>query len=117
MPFDGPLHTLLSVAWFLVKTYAVILVIFWIRGTYPRLRIDQLMAFGWKVLVPLSFVNIIITGIVLFYGWHWSLITLMSAIWLAAVLIALRRQAGARNRRMTVRVLPANDLRTTGPAR
>ena len=45
MPFDGPLHTLLSVAWFLVKTYAVILVIFWIRGTYPRLRIDQLMAF------------------------------------------------------------------------
>ena len=40
MPFDGPLHTVLSVAWFLVKTYAVILVIFWIRGTYPRLRID-----------------------------------------------------------------------------
>ena len=117
MPFDGPLHTLLSVAWFLVKTYAVILVIFWIRGTYPRLRIDQLMAFGWKVLVPLSFVNIIITGIALFYHWHWSLITLMSAFWLVGVLIVLRRQAGARNERMTVRVLSATELRTTDVAR
>ena len=115
MPFDGPLHTVLSVAWFLAKTYAVILVIFWIRGTYPRLRIDQLMAFGWKVLMPLSFVNIIITGIALFYHWHWSLITLMSAIWLAAVLIAIRRHAGARHKRMTVRVLSARDLRTTDP--
>ena len=49
MPFDGALHSALSVIWFMAKCYAVILVIFWIRGTYPRLRIDQLMAFGWKV--------------------------------------------------------------------
>ena len=112
MPFDGPVHIALSLAWFLVKTYIVILVIFWIRGTYPRLRIDQLMAFGWKVLVPLSFVNIVITGIALFYGWHWSLITLMSAMWLVAVIVAIRRHAGADRRRTTVRVIPAQDLRT-----
>lgn len=116
MPFDGALHSALSVAWFLVKTYVVILVIFWIRGTYPRLRIDQLMAFGWKVLVPLSFVNIIITGAALFYRWHWSVITLMSVIWLAAVLVALRRRGGPRDRRMTVRVLSAGKLRGTEPA-
>ena len=63
---------------FLVKTYLVILVIFWIRGTYPRLRIDQLMSLGWKVLVPLAFLNIVSTAVYMFYGWPtWSL-TLMS---------------------------------------
>ena len=37
-----------DIVWFLVKVYAVILVIFWVRGTFPRLRIDQLMAFAWE---------------------------------------------------------------------
>ena len=64
--------------WFLIKTYFVILVIFWIRGTFPRLRIDQLMAFAWQVVVPLSFANIVITGIYLFYDWPWWSLTLMS---------------------------------------
>ena len=68
---------------FLVKTYMVILFIFWIRGTFPRLRIDQLMSLGWKVLVPLSFLNIVITAVYLFYGWPgWSL-TLVSVAILA----------------------------------
>lgn len=68
----------LGMAIFLIKTYMVILLIFWIRGTYPRLRIDQLMALGWQVLVPLSFVNIILTATYMFYGWPiWSL-TIMS---------------------------------------
>ena len=69
---------------FLIKTYMVILVIFWIRGTYPRLRIDQLMALGWQVLVPLAFLNIILTAIYMFYGWPvWS-----STIMSAGILIA-----------------------------
>ncbi len=74
VPFDGLLHSSLSAVWFLFKTYLVILFIIWIRATYPRLRIDQLMALGWKLLVPLSFINIVVTGIVLFYGWPlWAL--------------------------------------------
>ena len=64
--------------WFILKTYLVILVIFWIRGTFPRLRIDQLMAFAWQVLVPLSFANIVITAVYLFYGWPWWSMSLMS---------------------------------------
>ena len=64
--------------WFLIKTYFIVLIIFWIRGTFPRLRIDQLMAFAWQVLVPLSFVNILITGIYMFYDWPWWGLTLMS---------------------------------------
>ncbi len=64
--------------WFLLKTYFIIMIIFWIRGTFPRLRIDQLMAFAWQVVVPLSFVNIVITAVYLFYGWPWWSLTIMS---------------------------------------
>jgi NADH-quinone oxidoreductase subunit H len=41
----------------------VALVMIWIRGTLPRLRYDQLMALGWKVLVPVALINILITGV------------------------------------------------------
>lgn len=83
----------LAVMLFLGKTYLVVLVIFWVRGTYPRLRIDQLMSLGWKVLIPLSFVNIAITGVQLYYGWPlWSL-TLMSLTVLAVpIYVQLREQ-------------------------
>lgn len=110
MPFDGAVHSALSIAWFLLKTYAVILLIFWIRGTYPRLRIDQLMSFGWKALVPLSFVNIVITGVVQFYGWHWSLITVSSVACLVGGVL-IRRRVAARDRGSSVRVLSARELR------
>ncbi len=64
--------------WFLIKAYFVVLIIFWVRGTFPRLRIDQLMAFAWQVMVPLSFVNIVITAVYLYYGWPWWTSTLLS---------------------------------------
>ena len=85
--------------WFLVKTYSIIMVIFWIRGTFPRLRIDQLMAFAWQVVVPLSFLNIVITGIYMFYGWPWWSLTLMS-LTLASVIgyLLYRHLAGPAKR-------------------
>ena len=49
-------------AWFLIKVCIIVFVIIWLRATYPRLRYDQLMEFGWKVLIPLALLNIIITG-------------------------------------------------------
>jgi len=67
--------------WFLLKTYLMVLVIFWIRGTFPRLRIDQLMAFGWKVMLPLSFAGVVITAVYRFYEWPaWSLSLMSLAI-------------------------------------
>jgi len=98
--WSGPLLSdTWGIVWFLLKVYAVILVIFWIRGTFPRLRIDQLMAFAWKVMVPLSFLTILMTAIYLFYDWpDWSL-TLMSAAGLVAVGYAIyRRMVGPANR-------------------
>ena len=93
-----------DIVWFFVKVYLVILVIFWIRGTFPRLRIDQLMAFAWKVMVPLSFYTIVITGIYMFYGWPaWSL-TLMSLAGLVLVAwLIYRRLVGPANRVADVR--------------
>ncbi len=49
--------------WFFLKMYAMIFVFMWVRWTYPRLRIDQLMGFGWKVLIPLCLANIFVTGV------------------------------------------------------
>jgi len=59
----GPL--LPPVVWFLVKVFVVALVMIWIRGTLPRLRYDQLMHLGWKVLVPVALLNIMVTGAIL----------------------------------------------------
>jgi len=93
-----------DILWFLAKVYLVIMVIFWIRGTFPRLRIDQLMAFAWKVMVPLSFYAIVITAVYLFYGWpEWSL-TLMSLAGLLVVGYSIyRRFAGPSSQAAQVR--------------
>lgn len=51
------------VIWLLLKILLVAMVMIWIRGTLPRLRYDQLMALGWKVLIPAALINILITGV------------------------------------------------------
>jgi NADH-quinone oxidoreductase subunit H len=48
--------------WFLIKLLVIIFVFMWIRATLPRLRYDQLMRFGWKVLLPLATINALITA-------------------------------------------------------
>ncbi len=50
------------VVWFLVKLYLFIFLFIWLRATLPRFRYDQLMRFGWKVLLPLALANIMITA-------------------------------------------------------
>jgi NADH-quinone oxidoreductase subunit H len=50
--------------WFLVKVVFVVFLFLLVRATFPRYRYDQLMAIGWKVLLPLSLANIIVTGLV-----------------------------------------------------
>jgi NADH-quinone oxidoreductase subunit H len=49
---------------FMLKTYLGIVLMWWIRGTYPRVRIDQLMDLGWKRLIPAALVMIVLTGVV-----------------------------------------------------
>ena len=106
----------LGVLVFLIKTYLVVLVIFWIRGTYPRLRIDQLMSLGWKVLVPLAFVNVIITAFYLFYGWPaWSLSLMSLAILGATGWEISRRMHTAPTPEYTVKLyVPASEASNAG---
>lgn len=56
----GPL--LPPVIWFLLKVFAFIFLFIWIRATLPRFRYDQLMGFGWKVLLPLALANVMFTA-------------------------------------------------------
>jgi len=51
--------------WFLIKLSAFLFFYVWLRATFPRLRYDQLMAFGWKVLLPVSLLNLVVTATVL----------------------------------------------------
>ncbi|MCP4684593.1 MAG: NADH-quinone oxidoreductase subunit NuoH [bacterium] len=60
-----------SWVWFLGKTFLVVLLLMMFRWTYPRLRVDQLMEFAWKFLVPLAFANLILGSIMKYLGWYW----------------------------------------------
>ncbi len=53
-----------GIVWFLIKVYAFIFFYYWIRATLPRYRYDQLMAIGWKILIPVALANIVVTGLV-----------------------------------------------------
>jgi NADH-quinone oxidoreductase subunit H len=59
----GLLLALLPVFWFAAKIVIFLFLYIWVRGTLPRFRYDQLMAFGWKFLLPLALVNLIATAI------------------------------------------------------
>lgn len=58
--WQGPF--LPSWMWFLIKTMIMVFVIMWIRWTLPRMRIDKMMKLNWKVLIPLSILNVFLTG-------------------------------------------------------
>ena len=111
MPFTGTLQMIVSLIWFLSKTTLVIWLIFWIRGTYPRLRIDQLMSFGWKILVPASFINIFLTASVLYYGLGEWVITIISLLLILATFYFIRRGSLSKTKQDTVRVIRADDIR------
>jgi len=75
--------------WFFAKLIGVIFVFIWIRGTLPRLRIDQLMTFAWKFMLPMALINVAIAGL-----WHfsadWAMPGGIVARWLlCAVLLAV----------------------------
>ncbi|UKS26092.1 NADH-quinone oxidoreductase subunit NuoH [Paenibacillus sp. HWE-109] len=54
-----------GIIWFLLKFSFIVFFLFWLRATLPRVRVDQLMGFGWKVLLPLALANMLITAIIM----------------------------------------------------
>jgi NADH-quinone oxidoreductase subunit H len=76
-PVFGPawLEAILPIFWFLVKSWAIVLLFVWVRATLPRMRYDQLMSFGWKRLIPVSLAWIILVALAVGareFGMPWS---------------------------------------------
>ncbi len=79
-PFAGAIHfwgvDWIGILWFLVKTYILVTALIWIRFSIPRLQVDQLMAFAWKILIPLGLANILATAAIILWvpSWKWGLL-------------------------------------------
>jgi NADH-quinone oxidoreductase subunit H len=103
-PFGTDAHWSLQLATTMVKSLAFIVTIFWVRTTVPRLRIDQLMSFCWKVLLPMSIVQLLMNGIILAYDWPQELLTLTSGAGAAVLVLIIVKRAIRR---------PSKDLMGT----
>jgi NADH-quinone oxidoreductase subunit H len=64
-PLIPQLSFIPGVAWFCIKLFIVVFFFMWQQWTYPRLRYDQIMKFGWKVLFPLTLINLLITALII----------------------------------------------------
>lgn len=59
-----------SWAWFLGKAFGLVFIVMWFRWTFPRLRVDQLMRFEWKFLMPIAFINLGCAAVLAVAGWY-----------------------------------------------
>ena len=87
-----------AVFWFVFKLSILLLIFMWIRSTLPRLRADQLMRFAWLFLIPMTLVNIILTGVALLLpiGTVWQIVVSAVINWILLFLMifAFRRVTG-----------------------
>ncbi len=95
----------LQIVWTFLKTSLLILLFIWFRFTLPRLRIDQLMSYCWKVLIPLSFLQIFLNGLVLVYGWPDGVLLITSGAGLALAAYIIYRTGRVEPR--GVRLVPS----------
>jgi NADH-quinone oxidoreductase subunit H len=94
--WDGANHGWWPLLWFATKVWGFLFLFIWLRATLPRLRYDQFMALGWRVLIPVSLIWVMIVAIVRTLGAHehdvrWGTTT-AGAILVTAVLTAVRRR-------------------------
>jgi NADH-quinone oxidoreductase subunit H len=95
-PFNDDLAIWAQALLMSVKTFTFIVFFMWMRGSMPRLRIDQLMVLCWQILIPFTLLQIMINGLVLVYDWpDWTLAALSGAS--AAALLFVIYQAARRS--------------------
>ncbi len=68
--FNAVMDYIPSVVWFLAKAFFISFVIIWFKWTFPRVRIDQMLAFEWKYLMPFSLANLLLMTVFVAFGWH-----------------------------------------------
>ena len=100
-PFGSEVGVGLQLALTLIKSTLMIFLIFWVRATMPRLRMDQLMSFCWKVLIEISFVLLLVTGFFLYYNWPQEILALVNwggaLLLLIMIFIRTRRKSEAKD--------------------
>ena len=67
---DRLLNFIPGIVWFMGKTFLVVWLLMWVRWTFPRLRVDQILKLEWKYIMPLSLINLILMTVVVAFGWH-----------------------------------------------
>lgn len=116
-PFGADVGLGLQIVLTLVKTSVMIVLIIGSRALFPRLRIDQLMAFSWKVLLPFAIVQVLANGIILAYGgpdWVVGLVSFALLVALSGLIYyVMRRKQGEGTR--TVQTTPATPRVITAP--
>ena len=98
------------------KAGLLIFSVFWVRVTVPRMRIDQLMGFSWKVLLPLSFALILANGLILVYGWADAWLLVPNAAGLIALYLVVDRAVTRRRPRPLARPEPQAEPAAGGAA-
>ena len=68
--FNAVMNWIPSIVWFVGKAFFISYVIIWFKWTFPRVRIDQMLAFEWKYLMPFSLANLILMAVFVALGWH-----------------------------------------------
>jgi NADH-quinone oxidoreductase subunit H len=68
--FDTLMNYIPGIVWFFGKTLAMVWLLMWIKWTFPRLRIDQILKLEWKYLMPLSLINLVLMTVVVALGWY-----------------------------------------------
>ncbi len=68
--FDQIMDYIPGFIWFFAKAFGIVWIMMWIKWTYPRLRIDQLLSLEWKYLMPLSLFNLVLMTVIVAFGWH-----------------------------------------------
>ncbi len=68
--FNEVMNCIPSIVWFLAKAFFISFVIIWFKWTFPRVRIDQMLSFEWKYLMPFSLVNLVLMTVCVALGWH-----------------------------------------------
>ncbi len=93
----------LSIVIFLIKVAFFLFFFIWLRATLPRIRYDRLMSLGWKVLLPLSVLNVVITAciVALNIPWGWAINGAIGLIIIAALLIWMNHQSVVTGTRFT----------------
>jgi NADH-quinone oxidoreductase subunit H len=100
----------LPLVWFIAKVWTFLFVFMWLRATLPRLRYDQFMAIGWKLLIPVSLVWIMIVAVLRAAGLTGVIPALIAAAALLAALLAVNalRHRTARRHHAAIPILPAD---------